>query len=86
MERMCRGTMDRDGNVLTGAKCVMGRWKDSFDEPMNEENERENVQLEKLPVWIRKYLIPCMQISSDDTPMEVRICLGKVLVEFLAGS
>lgn len=56
MERTCRGSKDRDGNVLTGAKCVMGRWKDSFDEPMNEENERENVQLEKLLVWIRKYL------------------------------
>lgn len=30
-----------DGNVLTGAKYVMGRWKQYFEELMNEGNERE---------------------------------------------
>ncbi|KAE8288333.1 hypothetical protein D5F01_LYC12200 [Larimichthys crocea] len=32
---------DRDGSVLTGASSVMGRWKEYFEELMNEENERE---------------------------------------------
>ncbi|KAK2913101.1 hypothetical protein Q8A73_007214 [Channa argus] len=32
---------DKDGNVLTGASSVMGRWKEYFEELMNEENERE---------------------------------------------
>ena len=32
---------DRDGNVLTDARSVTGRWKEYFEELMNEENERE---------------------------------------------
>ncbi|KAE8281679.1 hypothetical protein D5F01_LYC20678 [Larimichthys crocea] len=32
---------DMDGSVLTGASSVMGRWKENFEELMNEENERE---------------------------------------------
>ena len=32
---------DRDGNVLTDHSSVTGRWKESFKELMNEENERE---------------------------------------------
>ena len=32
---------DRDGNALTGARSVMGRWKEYFEELMNEENEKE---------------------------------------------
>ncbi|KAF3698958.1 hypothetical protein EXN66_Car014645 [Channa argus] len=29
---------DKDGNVLTGARSVMGRWKENFEELMNEKN------------------------------------------------
>ena len=32
---------DRDGNVLTDARSVMGRWKEYFEELMNEKSERE---------------------------------------------
>ena len=32
---------DRDGNILTDARSVTGRWKDYFEGLMNEENERE---------------------------------------------
>ena len=32
---------DRDGNVLTDARSVTGRWKEYFEELVNEENERE---------------------------------------------
>ena len=35
-----RVVKDRDGNVLTGACSVMGRWKEYFEELMNEENEK----------------------------------------------
>uniref|UniRef100_A0A0F8C8D5 Craniofacial development protein 2 n=1 Tax=Larimichthys crocea TaxID=215358 RepID=A0A0F8C8D5_LARCR len=32
---------DREGSVLISASSVMGRWKEYFEELMNEENERE---------------------------------------------
>ena len=32
---------DRDGNLLTDARSVTGRWKEFFEELMNEENERQ---------------------------------------------
>lgn len=35
---------DRDGSVLTGASRVMGRWKEYFEELMNEENEKGRVE------------------------------------------
>ena len=37
MEKTC----SRNGNVLTGDRSVLGRWKEYFEESMNEENERE---------------------------------------------
>ena len=40
---------DRDGNVLTGARSVIGRWKEYFEELMNEENERER-RVEELTI------------------------------------
>ena len=39
--QQARVIKDRDGNVLTGARSVMGRWKEYFEEMMNEGNERE---------------------------------------------
>lgn len=44
-----RVVKDRDGSVLTGASRVMGKWKDYFEELMNEENEREG-RVEKVTV------------------------------------
>lgn len=32
---------DRNGNVVIGVSGVMERWKEYFEELMNEENERE---------------------------------------------
>ena len=36
-----RVIQDRDGNVLIDARSETGRWKEYFEELMNEENERE---------------------------------------------
>ena len=32
---------DKDGFVLTSVKSMLRKWKEYFQEPMNEENERE---------------------------------------------
>ena len=37
----CMRVKDKDGKMLTAARSVMGRWKELFEELINEENERE---------------------------------------------
>ena len=39
--QQARVIKDRDGNVLTDAWSMTGRWKENFEELMNEEYERE---------------------------------------------
>ena len=87
---------DRDGNVLTGARSVMGRWKENFEELMNEENEREQ-RVEEVTVVeqevakiskseVRRALKRMKSgkaVGPDDIPVEVWKCLGEVAVEFL---
>lgn len=53
--------MDRDGSVLTGTSSVMARWKEYFEELMNEENEREQ-RLEEVTVVDRE----AAKISQDE--------------------
>ena len=38
-EQQARVFKDKGGNVLTGARRVKGRWKEYFEELMNDENE-----------------------------------------------
>ncbi|KAK2890506.1 hypothetical protein Q8A73_018806 [Channa argus] len=87
---------DKDGNVLTGASSVMGRWKEYFEELMNEENERER-RVEEVTVVkqevakiskseVRRTLKRMKSgkaVGPDDIPVEVWKCLGEVAVEFL---
>ncbi|WP_139267336.1 hypothetical protein, partial [Escherichia coli] len=89
---------DRDGNVLTGATSVMERWKEYFEELMNEENVREH-RVEEVTVVeqevakiskdeVRKALKRMKSgkaVGPDDIPVEVWKCLGEVAVEFLTG-
>ena len=89
---------DRDGNVLTGASSVMGRWKEYFEELMNEDNEREQ-RVEEVTVVdqevakiskdeVRRALKRMKSgkaLGPDDIPVEVWKCLGEVAVEFLTG-
>ncbi|KAK3524753.1 hypothetical protein QTP86_002469 [Hemibagrus guttatus] len=87
---------DRDGRVLTSEESVQRRWKEYFEELMNEENEREKRveevnSVEQKVDKIRKDEVrkALMRIKSgkavgpDDIPVEVWKCLGEAAVEFL---
>ncbi|KAK3510097.1 hypothetical protein QTP70_026828 [Hemibagrus guttatus] len=87
---------DRDGRVLTSEESVQRRWKEYFDELMNEENEREKrvegvnsveQKVDKIRKdEIRKALKRMKSgkaVGPDDIPVEVWKCLGEAAVEFL---
>ncbi|KAK3518715.1 hypothetical protein QTP70_008921 [Hemibagrus guttatus] len=88
---------DRDGRVLTSEESVQRRWKEYFEELMNEENERENrvegvnsveQKVDKIRKdEVRKALKRMKSgkaVGPDDIPVEVWKCLGEAAVEFLA--
>ncbi|KAK3535499.1 hypothetical protein QTP70_016921, partial [Hemibagrus guttatus] len=87
---------DRDGRVLTSEESVQRRWKEYFEELMNEENEREkrvegvNSVEQKVDKVrkdeVRKALKRMKSgkaVGPDDIPVEVWKCLGEAAVEFL---
>ncbi|KAK3514502.1 hypothetical protein QTP70_018662, partial [Hemibagrus guttatus] len=87
---------DRDGRVLTSEESVQRRWKEYFEELMNEENEREKrvegvnsveQKVEKIRKdEVRKALKRMKSgkaVGPDDIPVEVWTCLGEAAVEFL---
>ncbi|KAK3543556.1 hypothetical protein QTP70_023887, partial [Hemibagrus guttatus] len=87
---------DRDGRVLTSEECVQRRWKEYFEELMNEENEREKrvegvnsveQKVDKIRKdEVRKALMRMKSgkaVGPDDIPVEVWKCLGEAAVEFL---
>ncbi|KAK3560678.1 hypothetical protein QTP86_014529 [Hemibagrus guttatus] len=87
---------DRDGRVLTSEESVQRRWKEYFEELMNEENERgkrvEGVNSVEQKVdkirkdEVRKDLKRMKSgkaVGPDDIPVEVWKCLGEAAVEFL---
>ncbi|KAK3514351.1 hypothetical protein QTP70_015880 [Hemibagrus guttatus] len=87
---------DRDGRVLTSEESVQRRWKEYFEELMNEENEREKrvegvnsveQKVDKIRKdEVRKALKRMKNgkaIGPDDIPVEVWKCLGEAAVEFL---
>ncbi|KAK3561697.1 hypothetical protein QTP86_012539 [Hemibagrus guttatus] len=87
---------DRDGRVLTSEESVQRRWKEYFEELMNEENEREKRvegvnSVEQKVNKIRKDEIrkalkrmkSGKAVGPDDIPVEVWKCLGEAAVEFL---
>ncbi|KAK3563208.1 hypothetical protein QTP86_018266, partial [Hemibagrus guttatus] len=88
---------DRDGRVLTSEESVQRRWKENFEELMNEENEREKrvegvnsveQKVDKIRKdEVRKALKRMKSgkaVGPDDIPVEVWKCLGEAAVEFLA--
>ncbi|KAK3512269.1 hypothetical protein QTP70_002266 [Hemibagrus guttatus] len=88
---------DRDGRVLTSEESVQRRWKEYFEELMNEENEREKrvegvnsveQKVDKIRKdEVRKALKRMKSgkaVGPDDIPVEVWKCLGEAVVEFLA--
>ncbi|MCJ8740989.1 hypothetical protein PDJAM_G00065450 [Pangasius djambal] len=87
---------DRDGRVLTSEESVQRRWKEYFEELLNEENEREKRVEEVTSVEqkvdkiikdeVRKALKRMKSgkaVGPDDIPVEVWKCLGEAAVEFL---
>ncbi|KAK3539783.1 hypothetical protein QTP70_013216 [Hemibagrus guttatus] len=87
---------DRDGRVLSSEESVQRRWKEYFEELMNEENEREkrvegvNFVEQKVDKIrkneVRKALKRMKSgkaVGPDDIPVEVWTCLGEAAVEFL---
>ncbi|KAK3548214.1 hypothetical protein QTP70_005159 [Hemibagrus guttatus] len=88
---------DRDGRVLTSEESVQRRWKEYFEELMNEENEREKRvegvnSVEQKGDKIRKDEVrkalkrmkSAKAVGPDDIPVEVWKCLGEAAMEFLA--
>ncbi|KAK3507265.1 hypothetical protein QTP70_013448 [Hemibagrus guttatus] len=88
---------DRDGRVLTSEESVQRRWKEYFEELMNEENEREKrvegvnsveQKVDKIRKdEVRKALKRMKSgkaVGPDDIPVEIWKCLGEAAVEFLA--
>ncbi|KAK3531083.1 hypothetical protein QTP70_010367 [Hemibagrus guttatus] len=86
---------DRDGRVLTSEESVQRRWKEYFEELMNEENEREKrvegvnsveQKVDKIRKdEVRKALKRMKSgkaVGPDDIPVEVWKCLGEAAVEF----
>ncbi|KAK3532699.1 hypothetical protein QTP86_028068 [Hemibagrus guttatus] len=87
---------DRDGRVLTSEESVQRRWKEYFEELMNEENEREKrvegvnsveQKVDKIRKdEVRKALKRMKSgkaVGPDDIPLEVWKYLGEAAVEFL---
>ncbi|KAK3529451.1 hypothetical protein QTP70_031090 [Hemibagrus guttatus] len=87
---------DRDGRVLTSEESVQRRWKEYFEELMNEENESEKrvegvnsveQKVDKIRKdEVRKALKRMKSgkaVGPDDIPVEVWKCLGEAAVEFL---
>ncbi|KAK3566616.1 hypothetical protein QTP86_001541 [Hemibagrus guttatus] len=87
---------DRDGRELTSEESVQRRWKECFEELMNEENEREKRvevvnSVERKVDKIRKDEVrkalkgmkSGKAVGPDDIPVEVWKCLGEAAVEFL---
>ncbi|KAK3555192.1 hypothetical protein QTP86_010486 [Hemibagrus guttatus] len=87
---------DRDGRVLTSEESVQRRWKEYFEELMNEENEREKrvevvTSVEQKVDKIRKDEVrkalkrmkSGKAVGPDDIPVEVWKGLGEAAVEFL---
>ncbi|KAK3541643.1 hypothetical protein QTP86_033734 [Hemibagrus guttatus] len=88
---------DRDGRVLTSEESVQRRWKEYFEELMNEENEREKrvegvnsveQKVDKIRKdEVRKALKRMKSgkaVGPDDIPVEVWKCLGEAAVEFFS--
>ncbi|KAK3536514.1 hypothetical protein QTP86_013837 [Hemibagrus guttatus] len=87
---------NRDGRVLTSEESVQRRWKEYFEELMNEENEREKrvevvnsveQKVDKIRKdEVRKALKRMKSgkaVGPDNILVEVWKCLGEAAVEFL---
>ena len=91
-----RAIKDADGNVLTTEESVLRRWREYFEQLMNEENERERriddvevvkqevdrISKEEVRAAIKR-MKSGKAVGPDDIPVEAWRCLGDLAVEFL---
>ncbi|KAI5611034.1 hypothetical protein C0J50_11940, partial [Silurus asotus] len=94
-----RAVKDEDGNVLTSEETVLRRWREYFEQLMNEENERERrlvdvelvmqeedrISKEEVRAAIKR-IKSGKSVGPDDIPVEAWRCLGEMAVEFLTRS
>ncbi|KAI5098774.1 hypothetical protein C0J45_10913 [Silurus meridionalis] len=91
-----RAIKDEDGSMLTSEESVLRRWREYFEQLMNEENERErrvdDVEMVKQEVdriskeEVRaaiKRMKSGKSVGPDDIPVEAWRCLGEMEVKFL---
>ncbi|KAI5624348.1 gastrula zinc finger protein XlCGF28.1-like [Silurus asotus] len=91
-----RAVKDGEGNVLTSEESVLRRWREYFEQLMNEENQRErrldDVELVKQEVdriskeEVRaaiKRMKSGKSVGPDDILVEAWRCLGEMAVNFL---
>ena len=95
--QQAREIKDGDGNVLTGAGIVTGRWKEYFEDLMNERErggaeeatvvDQEEAKISKAEMRRTiKRMKSGRTVGPDDIPVEVWKCLGEMGVELLTGS
>ncbi|KAK3519636.1 hypothetical protein QTP86_002982 [Hemibagrus guttatus] len=89
---------DRDGRVRTSEESVQRRWKEYFEELMNEENEREKrvegvnsveqkvdkIRKDEVRKALKRMKSGEKGVGPDDILVEVWKCLGEAAVELLA--
>ncbi|KAI5093469.1 hypothetical protein C0J45_16607 [Silurus meridionalis] len=91
-----RAVKDGEGNVLTSEESVLRRWREYFEQLMNEENQRERrlddvklvkqevdrISKEEVKAAIKRMKI-AKSVGPDDIPVEAWRCLGEMSVEVL---
>ncbi|KAF7693224.1 hypothetical protein HF521_008540 [Silurus meridionalis] len=91
-----RAVKDGEGNVLTSEESVLKRWREYFEQLMNEENQRERrlddvklvkqevdrISKEEVKAAIKRMKI-AKSVGPDDIPVEAWRCLGEMSVEVL---
>ncbi|KAI5089302.1 histone H4 transcription factor [Silurus meridionalis] len=91
-----RAVKDGEGNVLTSEESVLRRWREYFEQLMNEENQRERrlddvemvkqdvdkISKEEVRAAIKRMKIG-KSVGPDDIPVEAWRCLGEMAVGFL---
>ena len=87
---------DENGNAMINSKAVLKKWKEYFEKLMNEENKRDSrieeakvfneevnsVSREEVKNALRR-IKKGKVVGSDELPVEVWKCMGKMGIKFL---
>ena len=86
---------DENGNVMVNSEAMLKRWKEYFEKPMNEENNREprieepevvNEEVNCISREVKNALRRTKTgktVGPDESPVEVWKCMGKMGIKFL---